>query len=131
MLGRMVRRVIRTDRLIVVLGVAVVVLGGLAAWLFVQNGALTPQEPDRQARALSQLRDHLGRTAELRYTEQGAGLALCGYAGRRGEPEVVAFVSRPQRILLDNDPLPKEFAAMVRADCPGFMERRPAPRPTP
>lgn len=121
----MTRRVIRTDRLILVLGVLVLLLGGLSAWVVIRNNSLASEEARPEARALRQLRENLGPSAELRHTQVGKGLALCGYAGLRGDPRAVAFVSRPRRLLMEDDPLPREFAAMVRTDCPGFLQRRP------
>ena len=54
--------------------------------------------------------------------EPGRGRVVCGYiaAGRGGR--AVGFISRPNRMLLSQDPLNGEFRAMIGADCPDFPE---------
>ncbi|MDP3369455.1 MAG: hypothetical protein Q8M32_06355 [Brevundimonas sp.] len=120
--GRMARRAIRTDRLIAALGVAVLALGALALWFVTRNpGAGFTEEPASR-RVLRQARDQLGRTAEVQLIEPGRGRVVCGYiAAGRGEA-AVGFISRPNRMLLSEDPLNGEFRAMMAADCPGFPE---------
>ena len=44
--------------------------------------------------------------------------------------DLVIFISRPNRILLETDPLKAEFDDMLRDVCPGFLTRAPgAPGP--
>ena len=119
----MARRAIRTERLIAVLGVAVVLLGALAIWATTQGvGPGFTQEPVGR-RLLRQAREQLGPRAEVRLVEAGRGRVACGYiAGSRGGP-AVGFISRPNRMLLSDDPLSGEFRAMIAADCPAFPER--------
>ncbi|HST91074.1 MAG TPA: hypothetical protein VLJ13_02645 [Brevundimonas sp.] len=119
----MARRTIRTERLIAVLGVAVLLLGALAMWAATQGaGPGFTQEPVGR-RVLRQARDQLGRQAEVRLIEPGRGRVACGYvAGSRGGA-AVGFISRPNRMLLSDDPLSREFRAMIVADCPAFPER--------
>jgi hypothetical protein len=117
---------IRPTRLTIVLGAAVVLLGALSLYAATRGARLgLPEEPARE-RALRQVREQRGPAAELRYSEAGEGRALCGYVGERGRPEAVAFVSRPNRILFSDDPLPREFTETRRRFCPGFLQRPPA-----
>lgn len=125
----MARRAIRTDRLIAILGVAVLVLGALALWFVTRNpGAGFTEEPASR-RVLRQAREQLGQTAEVQLFEPGRGRVVCGYVAARRGGRAVGFISRPNRILLSDDPLNGEFRAMIEADCPGFPEP-PAPRAT-
>ncbi len=113
----------RTDRLIAVLGVLVLVLGGLAIWATTQGaGPGFTQEPVGR-RVLRQAREQLGRTAEVRLVEPGRGRVACGYVARDRTAPAVGFISRPTRMLLSDDPLSREFRAMIAADCPAFPER--------
>ncbi|MFJ6024924.1 hypothetical protein ACIQC9_10065 [Brevundimonas sp. NPDC092305] len=114
----MARRVIRIERLIAVLGVAVLALGVAIVWLVSRN-ALTRTEVSPLQRAESQLRTHLNPRVTVVYSEEGRRNALCGYV--RTEGRNVAFVSRPNRIILETDPLKSEFDDMQRDLCPGFM----------
>lgn len=126
----MARRVMRIDRLIAALGVAVLVLGAVILWFVSQGaGAGFTEEPASQ-RVLRQAREQLGRSAEVQLIEPGRGRVVCGYiAETRGGP-AVGFISRPNRMLLSDDPLNGEFRAMIAADCPGFPEP-PAGRTAP
>lgn len=117
----MAKRVIRVDRLIVVLGGAVIVLGVLLLWLFSRN-AFGHQEPTPEQRAQTQVHNLVGRKARVTYTETGRRRAVCGYI-RNGE-EVVAFVSRPNRLMLETDPLKTEFDQLQGDLCPGFLKRQ-------
>ena len=118
----MARPVIRTHRLIAVLGVVVLALGAVALWAATQGAQFGPDQPSATDRALDQLREQIGPGVELRYTEVGQGRALCGYARRPGERQDVAFISRPNRLLLGDDPLKAEFAEMQQKVCPGFIQ---------
>lgn len=111
----------RFDRLIAGLGLLVLALGVLIVWRLAQDGAEQPEGQDE--RALRQIRTELGRRAELRYIEPGLGPVACGYAARERGGEAVAFVSRPQRILFGDDPLPREFAETRDRYCPGFSQQ--------
>ena len=123
----MARPTIRTNRLIAVLGLVVLALGAAALWAAGQGAQFGPDQPTAGDRALVQLRELIGPGVELRYTEAGQGRALCGYARRPGARHDVAFISRPNRLLLADDPLKTEFAETQRKLCPGFNQRRPAP----
>lgn len=116
----MAARRIRTDHLIAVLGVAVLVLGALIGWRVIATQGAAPWETPPHRRALQQVRERFGPAGEVRLIERGRGPVVCGYAGRRGETSTVAFVSRPNRILFADDPLRAEFRAMVEADCPNL-----------
>lgn len=113
----------QTDRLIAVLGVLVLALGAVAVWRVARDGGLGRQTESANERALRQVRTELGRTAEVRYIEPGIGPVSCGYAARGPGQAAVAFVSRPQRILFSDDPLPIEFAETRDKYCPGFARR--------
>ena len=118
----MTARRIRVERLIAVLGGAVVVLGALLLWLVTRDGGLGG-EPSVEERAGQQLREHVGPDAVVRYTERGRRRAVCGYVS--AGDELVVFVSRPNRILLETDPLKAEFDEMLSDVCPGFLTRAP------
>lgn len=115
----------RTDRLILMLGIIVALLAVLIGAVVMQGTSVWfgKAEPDLADRAQRQLRQYVGRNIEVRYTEAGRGLALCGYAGRRGEARAFSFISRPNRIITSDDPLPTEFNEMMTSFCPGFARR--------
>jgi hypothetical protein len=123
----MARQAIRTDRLIAVLGVAVILLGAVSLWFVTRDagGGFTQEPPAR--RVLRQAREQLGRTAEVQLVEPGHGRVVCGYIAAERGGRAVGFISRPNRMLLSEDPLNGEFRAMITADCPNFPER-PRPR---
>ena len=118
----MTARRIRVERLIAVLGGAVVVLGALLLWLVTRDGGLGG-EPSVEERAGQQLREHVGPDAVVRYTERGRRRAVCGYVS--AGDDLVVFISRPNRILLETDPLKAEFDEMLSDVCPGFLTRVP------
>lgn len=118
----MTRRAIRTDRLIAVLGVAVLALGALALWFFTQGSGGGFTEEPASRRVLRQAREQLGRTAEVQLIEPGRGRVVCGYIAAERGGRAVGFISRPNRMLLSHDPLNGEFRAMMSADCPDFPE---------
>jgi hypothetical protein len=122
----MARRGIRVERLIAVLGAAVIVLGVLVLWLVSRGGGLGGGEPSAEDRARSQLRQHVGPAAVVRYTEAGRRRAVCGYVS--ADDQLVVFISRPNRLLLETDPLKAEFDEMLRDVCPGFLTRAPGAR---
>ena len=107
------------NRLITVLGVAVLLLGAVSVYVFSRGEGLGMQ-PSPSERARQQLREALGRDVELQYVEEGEGAVLCGYADG-----VTMFISRPNRLLLSTDPLLSEFEQMMGQACPGFA--RPIP----
>ncbi len=117
----------KPSRVTAVLAALVVALGALSLYALTQGARFGPNQPTASERALVQLRDQLGPTAELRYVEPGAGRALCGYGGLRGDARAVAFVSRPSRILLSDDPLAAEFRDLRDRFCPGFNRAPPDP----
>lgn len=117
----MAKRTIRTDRLIIVLGGAIVLLGLLILWLVSRN-AFGHQEPTPEQRAQTQVHALVGKKARVTYTETGRRRAVCGYL--RNGNEVVAFVSRPNRLMLETDPLKIEFEQNQTDLCPGFLKRR-------
>lgn len=124
--GVMAARRIRTDRVIAVLGVAVLMLGALIGWRVFASQGVAPWETPPHRRALQQVRERMGPTGQVRLIERGRGRVVCGYAGREGEAASIAFVSRPNRILFADDPLVGEFRAMVEVDCPGLPTPPPA-----
>ncbi|KQY85735.1 MULTISPECIES: hypothetical protein [unclassified Brevundimonas] len=124
----MARRAIRTDRLIAVLGAAVLLLGAVIVWGAVRTSRPGVVEEPPARRVLRQAREQLGRTAEIRLLDEGRGRVVCGYVGRRGESAAYSFISRPNRIMMSDDPLATEFQAMLRADCP-HLPRPPATTP--
>jgi len=115
-----VTRRLSTDRLILVLGLAVLALGALILWLVSRN-AFAPEAPTPEERAAAQARDILGADARVRYTEAGRRGAVCGYVEDGGR--TVAFISRPNRLMLSTDPLRAEYEQMQADFCPGFLTR--------
>ena len=122
----MAPRRIRADRLIAGLGVAVLILGAVLLWLVTRGGGLGGGAPSADERARAQLHEYVGEGAVIRYTETGRRRAVCGYVSNSGG-DLVIFISRPNRLLLETDPLKAEFDAMLRDVCPGFLTRAPGP----
>lgn len=116
----MTRRGIGTDHKIAVLGAAVLLLGALSLVAVNQGARFGPKQPTPSERALAQVKAQMGPDAEVRYLEIGKRRAVCGYAGIMGQRQAVAFVSRPNRILMGDDPLSREFNALKQQFCPGF-----------
>ena len=119
----MAPRRIRVERLIAVLGAAVLALGVLLLWLVTRGGGLGGQ-PSPEDRARAQLRELVGPHAVVRYTETGRRGAVCGYVGT-GQVGTIAFISRANRLILETDPLKTEFDEMQRDLCPGFLKPLP------
>lgn len=118
----MTRRTIRTDRLIAALGVAILALGAVILWgVFQGQGVGFTQEPVDK-RVLRQAREQLGRDAEVRLIDPGRGRVVCGYVGHRGRGDAWSYISRPNRMMLSNDPLANEFKTMLARDCPTFPQ---------
>lgn len=123
----MARR-LNAQRMILVMGVLVLSLGAVSVWVLMQGDRPDPQ-PTHNERAARQVREQRGPGYDVRYAEAGRGRALCGYAGpRNGKAgaagrggDAVAFVSRPNRILFSDDPLPVEFREVQQRFCPGFL----------
>lgn len=120
-------RTIRIDRLIAVLGLAVLVLGGVLLWLATQGPPPGVAREPVSERVLRQAREQLGPRAEVRLIEAGSGRVVCGYVAATPRGAAVGFVSRPNRMLLSHDPLSTEFRAILAADCPDFPESPPRP----
>jgi hypothetical protein len=125
----MARGGIRTDRAIQLLSAAVLLLAVLSLFALSQGARFGPQQPTPAQRALTQVKAQMGPDAEVRYLEHGKRRAVCGYAGIAGQKHAVAFVSRPNRILMGDEPLGAEFAEMKAQFCPGFNPPAPASRP--
>lgn len=109
-------------RLMLAMGVVILLLGALGGYAAFegQRWSLEPSNPGQ--RMTTQVRSQMGPGAEVRHAVQGRGQVMCGYAGYRGRLEAIAFISRPNRILFETDPLHLEFAAMKAADCPDLPE---------
>ena len=116
------RRAIRIDRLIAVLGLAALVLGGALLWLATRGPTPGVMSEPVSDRVLRQAREQLGPRAEVQLIEAGSGRVVCGYVAAEPRGAAVGFVSRPNRMLLSQDPLSTEFRAMLAADCPNFPE---------
>ncbi|MFK0300135.1 hypothetical protein ACIQTU_13060 [Brevundimonas sp. NPDC090276] len=121
----MARGGIGKDQMIVVLGAAVLLLGALSLVAVSQGARFGPKQATPAERALTQVKAQMGPGAEVRYLETGKRRAVCGYAGIAGQKAAVAFVSRPNRILMGDDPLGAEFAEMKAQFCPGFNAAAP------
>jgi flagellar biogenesis protein FliO len=116
----MARRAIRIDRLIAVMGIAVLLLGGVLLWLASRGQAPGAGREPVSERVLRQAREQLGSRAEVQLIEAGSGRVVCGYVAAEPRGVAVGFVSRPNRMLLSHDPLSTEFRALLAADCPNF-----------
>jgi hypothetical protein len=119
------RGAIRIDRVIAVLGLAVLVLGAVLLWLATQGQSPGVAREPVSERVLRQAREQLGSEAEVQLIEAGSGRVVCGYVAAEPRGAAVGFVSRPNRMLLSHDPLSTEFRAMLAADCPNFPELSP------
>lgn len=128
----MARRLIRTDRLIVVLGMAVLALGAVAAWKVVDDLGVEAGSPNDRVRR--QLREY---DPDLTLFEVRAGRTrgvVCGYAGvpyRAGDAvqvQPIAFVSRRNRLITTRDPLRNEFKAQTDQECPDLIPNLPTKR---
>lgn len=130
MLAAMARSRFTVRTLVPILGVAVVVLGGLCAWVFIRQNLERPSETPFE-RAARQVMEQRGPGWEIRYIEAGADPAVCGYAAprrRAGAPDQpVAFVSRIGRILFADEPLPTEFRDLRDRFCPALAQAPAAP----
>ena len=117
------KRRLNVQRVIGVLGVLVLALGAVSVWA-IYNGARPGfrQEPASD-RVLRQAQEQLGPRAEIRLLQTGRGRVVCGYLAADPQAPASGFVSRPNRLLLSNDPLKGEFEQMLAQDCPAF----PAP----
>jgi len=123
----MAQKAIRTERLIAALGIVVLILGAVAVWVATRGSAPGFVQETAAKRVLRQAREQLGRGAEVQLIEPGRGRVVCGYVAAERRGQAVGFISRPNRLLLSQDPLNREFRAMIDADCPGFPE--PPARP--
>lgn len=129
MLATMAQNRFTVRTLVPVLGLAILILGALGVWLFVDERRMrSPETPFE--RAERQVHEQRGADWEVRYVEAGTGPAVCGYAAPRNRGgathEPVAFVSRIGRILFADEPLPTEFRDLREQFCPAFA-RTPAP----
>ncbi|MFN7129939.1 MAG: hypothetical protein ACK4OJ_12830 [Brevundimonas sp.] len=121
----MMRRRIQTHETWFVVAAAVALIAAaVGVWAMTHGTRVAQPEPPSQ-RAVRQIREQLGRDAELRYSEVGQRRAVCGYVGRTRGGQAVGFVSLTSRILFSDDPLPTEFRDMRERYCPGFLTRPP------
>ena len=129
MLAPMAHPPFNVRKVIPVLGIAVLVLGGLSLWLLI-DGTPPPSRESPHRMAERQIREQRGDDWEIRYVEAGAGPVMCGYAAPRNRPgqahEPVAFISRVGRVMFADDPLSAEFRDLRERFCPGFA-RIPLP----
>jgi hypothetical protein len=114
-----------TTRLIAALGLAVLLLGAVAVWITSRGLHPIWREEPVSERVLRQAKERLGPGAEVQLIEQGRGSVVCGYVAATWGGPAMAFISRPYRFLLSEDPLSAEFRTMVAADCP-TLPRPPA-----
>ena len=130
MLAAMARSRITVRSIVPVLGLAVLILGGLCAWVFIHEHTERPSETPFE-RAARQVREQRGPGWEIRYIEAGADPAVCGYAAPRPRGGVaqppVAFISRIGRILFEDEPLPTEFRDLRDRFCPALVRDPPRP----
>ena len=130
MLAAMARNRFTVQALMPFLVVAVLALGGLAAWLVVHGPPRSPWDTPHRV-AERQVREQRAGW-EVRYFEAGSGPIVCGYAAprsRNGDThEPVAFVSSLGRVLFADDPLSAEFRDLKQRHCPGFAQSPPNPR---
>lgn len=125
----MARRVIRTDRLIAVLGVAVLLLGGVVAWRVA--GQFTPEAGAPVDRVRRQLKAYDPTLTLFDLRDGRTPGVVCGYAGvssarRQGPAEPpMAFVSRRNRLITNHDPLKGEFRTQTDLECPDLIPNLP------
>ena len=123
------KRRLNVQRLIGVLGVLVLALGALSLWAIYHVARPGFRQEPAADRVLRQAHEQLGPRAEIRLLQTGRGRVVCGYLAADSKSAASGFVSRPNRLLLSNDPLKGEFEQMVAQDCPGFPAPPRAPGP--
>ncbi|MDO1559572.1 hypothetical protein Q0812_09050 [Brevundimonas sp. 2R-24] len=111
----------RLASLAVLIAVVVAIWAGVSIW----RGQRIHMHMGDEDRLSHQIEERLGPRAEVRLLERGQGGVLCGYVAHRGARDDQAFISQPNRLLLERDPLPQEFERLRRAYCPGLI--RPLP----
>lgn len=126
----MARR-LSVQRVIGGLGVVVIALGALSLWAISQGARPGFAQEPASERVLRQAREQLGPAAEIRLIASGNGRVVCGYLAADRAAPAAGFVSRPNRLLLSNDPLKGEFDQMVAQDCPEFPAPPSPPGPRP
>jgi len=114
-------------RLMLVMGVMVLLLGALSLYAAFEGRRWSLEPVDPGKRMIEQVRSQMGPGAEVRLAVQGQGRVMCGYAGYRGGREAIAFISRPNRILFETDPLHREFSTMKATDCRDLPETAVVP----
>lgn len=113
-------RTVTTKRLITALGLGVLLLGAVILWATLQGARPGFQREAPGERVLRQAREQLGPGAQVRMIEPGRGRIVCGYVGAEPGGPSFGFVSRPNRLLLSNDPLGTEFRDLIASACPDF-----------
>jgi len=115
---------ISANRIITVLGGAVLLLGAVVLWRVVDTGGFSGEPVVERVRG--QLADYDGALQLFDMTDGRTPGVVCGYAGRPGDrASAVRFVARPNRLLTSADPLPGEFRAQIEAECPGYFAAVP------
>ncbi|WP_372520080.1 hypothetical protein [Brevundimonas sp.] len=119
----MARR-IKVNRVLAVLGGAVVLLGAVVLWRVVDTGGFE-REPVVE-RVRGQLADYDASLALFDMIDGRTPGVVCGYAGTPGDrASAVRFVARPNRLLTSADPLPGEFRDQIEVECPGYFATVP------
>ena len=122
----MTQRRINVNRIITVLGGAVLVLGAVVLWRVVDTGGFA-REPVVD-RVRGQLADYDASLELFDITDGSTPGVVCGYAGVPGDrATAVRFVARPNRLMTSADPLPGEFRDQIVAECPGYFAPVPVP----
>ncbi len=119
----MARR-ISANRIITVLGGAVLLLGAVVLWRVVDTGGFA--SPPVVERVRGQLAAYDASLELFDMTDGRTPGVVCGYAGTPGNrASAVRFVARPKRLLTSADPLPGEFREQIEAECPGYFTTVP------
>ncbi len=115
----MARR-ISANRIITVLGAAVLVLGAVVLWRVADTGSFSREPLVERVRGQLQAYDPTLSLFDM--TDAQTPGVVCGHAGVPGRREAtVTFVARPTRLMTSADPLSSEFREQIARECPDYF----------
>lgn len=122
----MARR-ISANRIITVLGGAVLVLGAVVLWRVVGTGSFSREPVVERVRGQLQAYDPTLSLFDM--TDGETPGVVCGHAGVPGRREAtLTFVARPNRLMTSADPLSSEYREQIARECPDYFAAVPGAR---